>query len=216
MAKHGWRWATLDATIAAMEFKVLGPLEVIGPRGRIKIGSGLQRAILALLVLHVGETVSTDHLIDELWGEDPPRSARHAIGVHVSRLRRALGVDCIESQPHGYRLRAEGSVTDLGRFEALIAEASRAFAGGDPQAASDALAVALALWRGPAIGDLATTNTARADRARLDELRAVALERRIDAELACGRHLELVPDLRRLVGEMPLREVFYARLMLAL
>jgi len=199
-----------------MEFKVLGPLEVIGPRGRIKIGSGLQRAILALLVLNVGETVSTDHLIDEIWGDDPPPSAQHAIGVHVSRLRQALGVDCIESQPRGYRLRAEGSVIDLGRFEALIAEASRAFAGGDPQAASDALAVGLALWRGPALGDLATTNTARADRARLDELRAVALERRIDAELACGRHLELVPDLRRLVGEMPLREVFHARLMLAL
>ena len=202
--------------MAAMEFKVLGPLEAIGPSGPIKIGSGLQRAILALLVLNVGETVSTDHLIDEVWGDDPPPSAQHAVGVHVSRLRRALGVDCIESQPHGYRLRAEGSAIDLGRFEALLAEASRALAVGDPQAASDALAVALALWRGPALGDLATSSTARADRARLDELRAVALERRIDAELACGRHLELVPDLRRLVGEMPLREVFHARLMLAL
>src|SRR2546428_13552137 len=83
------RGAPLDATIAAMEFKVLGPVEVSGPRGRIKIGSGLQRAILALLVLRVGETVSTDHLIDEVWGDDPPPSAHHAIGVHVSRLRRA-------------------------------------------------------------------------------------------------------------------------------
>ena len=215
-ARHGWPSVALNATIAAMEFKVLGPLEVIGPGGRIKIGSGQQRAILALLVLHVGETVSTDHLIDEVWGDDPPTSAQHAIGVHVSRLRRALGVDCIESQPRGYRLRAAGSVVDLGRFEALIAEASRAFAVGDPQAAADALAAGLALWRGPALGDLATTNAARADRARLDELRALALERRIDAELACGRHLELVPELRRLVGEMPLREVFHARLMLAL
>jgi DNA-binding SARP family transcriptional activator len=201
---------------AAMEFKVLGPLEAIGPSGPIKIGSGLQRAILALLVLNVGETVSTDHLIDEVWGDDPPPSAQHALGVHVSRLRRALGIDCIESQPHGYRLRAEGSQIDLGRFEALLAEASRAVSGGDPQAAADALAVALALWRGPALGDLAGTHTARADRARLDELRALALERWIDAELACHRHLELVPDLRRLVGEMPLREVFHARLMLAL
>jgi len=201
---------------AAMEFKVLGPLEAIGAGGPIKIGSGLQRAILALLVLNVGETVSTDHLIDEVWGDDPPPSAQHALGVHVSRLRRALGIDCIESQPHGYRLRAEGSVIDLGRFEALLAEASGAVAGGDPQAAADALAVALALWRGPALGDLAGTDTARADRARLDELRALALERWVDAELACGRHLELVPDLRRLVGEMPLREVFHARLMLAL
>jgi DNA-binding SARP family transcriptional activator/class 3 adenylate cyclase len=199
-----------------MEFQVLGPLAVIGPRGPIKIGSGLQRAILALLVLHVGETISTEHLIDEVWGDDPPPSAQHAIGVHVSRLRQALGVDCIETQPHGYRLRAEGSVIDLGRFETLIANAARAFAGGDPQSASDALTVGLALWRGPALGDLATSNAARAERARLDELRALALERWIDAELACGHHLELVPELRRLVGEMPLREVFHARLMLAL
>jgi len=206
----------MSATIAAMEFRVLGPLEVIGPGGVVKIGSGLQRAILAILVLHVGETVSTDHLMDEVWGDDPPPSAQHAIGVHVSRLRQALGVDCIETQPHGYRLRAEGSVIDLGRFEAFIADAARAFAGGDPQSASDALTVGLALWRGPALGDLATGNAARAERARLDELRALALERWIDAELACGRHLELVPELRRLVGEMPLREVFHARLMLAL
>jgi DNA-binding SARP family transcriptional activator/class 3 adenylate cyclase len=199
-----------------MEFRVLGPLEVIGPSGVIKIGSGLQRAILAILVLHVGETVSTDHLMDEVWGDDPPPSAHHAIGVHVSRLRRALGVDCIESQPRGYRLRAEGSVIDLGRFEVLIAEASRAFVGGDPRAAATALAAGLALWRGPALGDLASSHAAQAERARLDELRALAQERRVDAELACGSHLELVPDLRRLVAEMPLREVFHARLMLAL
>ena len=205
-----------ECTIAAMEFNVLGPLEVIGANGSIKIGSGLQRAILAILVLHVGETVSTDRLIDEVWGDQPPPSAQHAIGVHVSRLRRALGVDCIESQPHGYRLRADESVIDLARFELRIAEASRAFADGDPQAAANALAVGLALWRGPALGDLASGNTARADRVRLDELHALALEMRIDAELACGRHLELVPDLRQLVDEMPLREVFHARLMLAL
>lgn len=210
------RGCLMSATIAAMEFRVLGALEVIGPNGVVKIGSGLQRAILAILVLHVGETVSTDHLVDEVWGDDPPPSAHHAIGVHVSRLRRALGVDCIESQPRGYRLRAEGSVIDLARFEALIAEASRAFVGGDPRAAATALAAGLALWRGPALGDLASSHAAQAERARLDELRALALERRVDAELACGSHLELVPDLRRLVAEMPLREVFHARLMLAL
>jgi class 3 adenylate cyclase/DNA-binding winged helix-turn-helix (wHTH) protein len=210
------RGRLVSATIAAMEFKILGPLEVIGPGGVVNIGSALQRAILAILVLHVGETVSTDHLMDELWGDDPPPSAHHAIGVHVSRLRRTLGVDCIESQPRGYRLRAEGSVIDLGRFEALIAEASRAFAGGDPRAAATALVAGLALWRGAALGDLASSHAAQAERARLDELRALALERRVDAELACGSHLELVPDLRRLIGEMPLREVFHARLMLAL
>src|SRR5206468_11418882 len=161
----------------AMEFRVLGPLEVIGPRGRIKIGSDLQRAILALLVLHVGETVSTDHLIDEVWGDDPPPSARHAIGVHVARLRRALGVACIESQPHGYRLRAEESDIDLGRFESLLAEASRALAVGAPLATADALTVGLALWRGPAPADVATSNTARAGRSRPAAPRPVARAR---------------------------------------
>ena len=187
--------------MAAMEFRVLGPLEVIGPRGPIEIGSGRQRAILALLILHVGETISTDRLIEEVWGQDPPPSAHHTLGVHISGLRRAIGAAWIQTQPHGYRLKADGSDVDLARFEVFVAEASRAFAAGDPQAASAGFGAALALWRGPALGDLAAGNAARAERARLDELRAFALERRIDADLACGRHLELVPELRRIIGE---------------
>src|SRR5438132_2304507 len=149
--------------LAIVEFRVLGSLEVIGPRGPIKIGSARQRAILAMLTLHVGETVSSDRLIDEVWGENPPPTAQHALGVHVGRLRQSVGVDRIETHPNGYRLRAEGSDVDFVRFEALVAEGSRALAGGDPQAATIALTRGLALWRGDALGDLATSNVARAE-----------------------------------------------------
>jgi DNA-binding SARP family transcriptional activator len=199
-----------------MEFRILGPLEVTGPRGLIEIGSSRQRAILALLVLRVGKTVTTDRLIEEVWGDDPPPSAQHALGVHVSGLRRSLGSDRIETQRNGYRLRADGSDVDLQRFEALTSDAEAASSRGDLRTASARYATALALWHGPALGDMALGAAAQAERTRLDELRALALQRRIDADLALGRHAELVPELRRSVGELSLREALHARLMLAL
>jgi DNA-binding SARP family transcriptional activator len=199
-----------------MEFHILGPLEVIGPRGPIEIGSTRQRAILALLVLRVGQTVTTDRLIEEVWGDDPPPSAQHALGVHVSGLRRALGSDRIETQRNGYRLRPAGSDVDLQRFEALTSDAAAASSKGDLRTATARYSAALALWRGPALGDLALGATTQGERTRLDELRTLALQQRIDADLALGRHAELVPELRRVVGELPLREAFHVRLMLAL
>ena len=202
--------------MAAMEFRILGPLEVIGPNGPIEIGSGRQRAILALLVLRIGETVSGNQLIDEVWGDDPPPSAQHALEVHVSGLRRALGTDRIETQPGGYRLSPQGSRVDLRRFEALVADGSAALADRDAEVAATRFAAALALWRGPALADLSAGPIARATATRLDELRAVALERRIDADLARGRHLGLISELRSIVAETPLSEAFQARLMLAL
>ena len=159
-----------------MAFRVLGPLEVVGPQGLVEIRSARQRAILAVLVLHAGETVSIDRLIDEVWGEDPPPSAQHGLGVHVAGLRRALGAEWIETQPNGYRLRAAGSDVDLRRFEGLVAAADRASADHDPLAAAAGYREALALWRGPAMGDLAAGPTAQADRTRLDELRAFAVD----------------------------------------
>ena len=195
-----------------MEFRVLGPLEVVGPRGPIRIAGRRQRGVLAILVVHVGESVSIDRLIDEVWGDDPPSGAQHAVEAHVARLRRALGVDRIETQPSGYRLQAESAEVDLVRFEAQVADASRAFDGGDPATAAAGFAAALALWRGQPLGDLA----AGSERTRLEALHTLALERWIDAELACGHHQELLPELRGLVGEMPLHEAFQARLMLAL
>jgi class 3 adenylate cyclase/DNA-binding SARP family transcriptional activator/tetratricopeptide (TPR) repeat protein len=204
------------ATRSDMEFRVLGSLEVVGPGGPIAIASARQRAILALLVLDLGHTVASERVVDQVWGDDPPPTAQHALRVHVAGLRRALGAGRIETQPHGYRLRAEGTSVDLQRFQAIVSDASRAFGAGDPQSAARDYRVALALWRGPALGDLGGSTAARAERARLDELRAVVLERWVDAELASGRHLELLPALRSQVTEAPLREAFQARLMLAL
>ena len=135
-----------------MEFRILGPLQVFGPRGRIKIGGPLPRAVLALLVMNVGKTVTGDRLIDEIWGDDPPRGAQHALEVHVAALRRALGPGWIERQPEGYRLRSAGSEVDVERFELLTGDASRAIERGEPQAAATALAAAIGLWRGPPFG----------------------------------------------------------------
>jgi DNA-binding SARP family transcriptional activator len=132
-----------------MHFRVLGPLEVDGPAGPIAIVGRLWRAILALLVLHAGETLTTDRLIDELWGDQPPRGPQHAVEVHVSKLRGALGAEWIEAHAGGYRLRAEGSDIDLRRFEALMSEATGAFDRGNPAGSAVAFAAALGLWRGP-------------------------------------------------------------------
>lgn len=201
--------------MAAVELRILGPLEVIGPGGPIEIGSGRQRAILTVLALHAGEIVSSDRLIEEVWGDDAPPSAHHTLGVHLSGLRKAIGPDPIETRPNGYRLRPGCSETDLQRFEALVSEGSRSLGAGEPQTAAERFSAALALWRGSALADLGGT-AARAEWARLNELRALVLERWIDADLACGRHTEVIPELRRLIAEMPLREGFSARLMLAL
>lgn len=201
--------------MAAVELHILGPLEVIGPGGQIEIGSGRQRAILTALALHDGEIVSSDRLIEEVWGDDAPPSAHHTLGVHLSGLRKAIGPDPIETRPNGYRLRPGCSETDLRRFEALVSEGSKSLGAGEPQTAAEQFSAALALWRGSALADLGGT-AARAEWARLNELRALVLERWIDADLACGRNTEVIPELRRLIAEMPLREGFSARLMLAL
>src|SRR5260221_7302158 len=124
---------TRDATMAVVEFRVLGPLEVVGPAGPIAIASGRQRAILALLILELGRTVSTDRLIDEVWGDEPPASVRQALRVHIAGLRKALGPGRIETRPSGYRMAAEDASVDLTRFEALLSEASHAVETGHPE-----------------------------------------------------------------------------------
>jgi DNA-binding SARP family transcriptional activator len=199
-----------------MEIRVLGPLEVHGPNGPVTIASGKQRAILALLALNVGEVVGGQRLIDELWGESPPPTAGHAVQVHVSGLRQKLGADVLETRANGYRLRPDGITVDLARFEVLVTEALAASSAGNANIAAARFRDALAMWRGGALADLENEQAARAERTRLDELRELILERRIDADLACGRHLEVIPDLRRAIAESPLREGPYARLMVAL
>jgi DNA-binding SARP family transcriptional activator len=162
--------------------------------------------------LRRNEVVSSDRLTDELWGESPPATAAKSIQVYVSGLRKVLGEGRLTTRAPGYVLRAEPDEVDLAVFERLVGSAR----GAEPARASQILRSALALWRGPALGDLAYEPFAQADVDRLEELRLAALEQRIDADLACGRHAELVGELRGLVAASPLRERLRFQLMLAL
>ncbi len=195
-----------------MEFRLLGPLEVLDGDRSLQLGRGHQRALFALLLLNANEVVSTDRLIDELWGESPPRTVLKSIQVYVSRLRKELGDGRLVTQAPGYLLRVDRAEVDLARFEELVAEAG----GADPGTSAEKLRSALALWRGPALADIAYEPFAQAEVARLEEKRWAATEQRIDADLTCGRHEELIAELHALIAEHPLRERLRAELMLAL
>src|SRR5215218_7153273 len=199
-----------------MEFRLLGSFEVCERGQPLEVGAGKQRALLALLLLRAGEVVSTDRLIDALWEEDPPASALNSVHVYVSQLRKALGNSRLTTRGHGYLLALEPEQLDLGRFERLLAEGRQLLAEGEPERAAEALRAALALWRGPALSDFESEPFARGEIARLEELHLDALEERIEADLALGRHAELVSELEGLVREHPLRERLRAQLMLAL
>ncbi len=178
----------------------------------LALGGGRQRSLFGALLLHANEVVSIDRLIDALWGQTPPVTAPKSIQVYVSRLRKELGEGRLLTQAPGYVLKVERSELDLRRFEQLLADARSA----DPSSAAQKLRRALALWRGPALADLGYEPFVQADIARLEELRWVALEQRIEADLASGRHAELVGELEALVAEHPLRERLRCLLMLAL
>jgi len=194
-----------------MEFRILGPLEVREAGRVLRLGGSKQRALLASLLLHANEVVSRDRLSDELWGTSPPNTAPTALQVYVSQLRKALGRDLILTQPPGYLIRVSDGELDLHRFERLVATAQAE----EPVQAARLLREGLALWRGAPLAELGDS-FARAERARLEEQRLAALEQRIEAELALGRHAELVPELEGLVLEQPLRERLRGQLMLAL
>ena len=170
------------------------------------------RALLAFLLLHANEPVSSDRLIDEVWGPTPAKTAGASLQNYVSRLRKAIGADLLLSQPAGYMLRVDPERFDLARFERLTAESR----GADPRERAEKLRAALALWRGPALEDLAFEPFARDEVGRLEEARLAALEQRIDADLELGSAGELVGELEQLVAEQPLRERFRSQLMLAL
>ena len=197
-----------------MEFRILGPLEVRDGDTALPVIGAKQRALLAILLLHANEVVSTDRLVEELWGEDTPDSGPTALQVRVSQLRKALGPAAarLETRSPGYVLRVEAGEFDLDRFQRIAADAD----GEDPEAAGQTLREALALWRGPPLADLAYDSFAQAPIRRLEDVRLAVLERRFDADLACGRHAEVVGELEALVAEEPLRERFRAQLMLAL
>jgi DNA-binding SARP family transcriptional activator/ABC-type transport system substrate-binding protein len=199
-----------------VEFRILGPLDVLDGDRVAFSGAGKPGALLALLLLRRNAFVSTDRLLDDLWGERPPRTALKTLQTYVSQLRRALGDDVIATRPHGYVLTVTEGACDADCFGGLLARGDRALADGEPAAAATLLSEALSLWRGPVLGELAGEPWAAADVERLEEERQQALELRIEAELALGRHAAVVGELEGLRREHPLREHLLALLMLAL
>jgi len=200
----------------ALEFRILGPLEMLVEGRPVEIVGTRQRALLAILLLRANEVVSRDRLIDDLWGERPPETAANALAALIARLRKALPPDVVLTRPAGYELRIERRSLDLHGFETLVEEGSAALAAGDPGQASELLRSALALWRGAPLAEFAYEPFAQPATTRLDELRLVAIENRIEADLALGRHLDVVGELQSLVAEHPLRDRLRGQLMLAL
>ncbi|MGI9097406.1 MAG: ATP-binding protein [Solirubrobacteraceae bacterium] len=200
-----------------MRFLILGPLEARGEDGAVALSGNKLRGLLAVLLLHANEPVSAKRLALALWGEDAPDRTTNTVKVHVSRLRKALGDAArIETMPAGYCLRVRPDELDAALFDRLVEDGRRALAGGQPGHAGTILREALSLWRGPALAELAFEPFAAAEIARLEEQHLAALETRIEADLADGRHAELVAELRRLVAVNARRERLVAQLMLAL
>ena len=201
-----------------MELIFLGPFEVRVDDEAVDAGGMRQRGLLAILALNRNEVVSTDQLIDQLWGGEPPSTALHTVQVFVSRLRRALGAgaDRLVTRGRGYALEIDADEIDAGRCERLYTSARAAIAIGDHSRAESLLRDALALWRGFPLADFTYEPFAQAAIARLEELKLSCREELIEAELALGRHQQLIPELEAFVREQPLRERARGQLMLAL
>jgi DNA-binding SARP family transcriptional activator len=203
-----------------MRFRLLGPLEIrVGDDDWRGIGAPKWRSVLAALVIKAGQIVPADALIDEVWGETPPAKAGNLISIYVLRLRRLLGdtdSTVLVTRAPGYLLRLGPGDTDALVFEALVREGQRAYAVGDPERAAAQLAEALALWRGSPLADVPSTPLVETEAERLADLRLDAGELRITAELACGSHAQVIPELRRLLADHALRENLWLLLMRAL
>jgi YVTN family beta-propeller protein len=199
-----------------IEFRILGPLEAENEGRLVPLGGTRQRAVLAILLLHRGEVVSVDRLVDELWGEQSPDTATKTVQVYISRLRKELGQGVVLTRGGGYVLDIEPDQLDAERFERLTSEGRDGLDRGEARDASDLLREALDLWRGPPLADLAYEPFAQNHITRFEELRLVALEHRIEADLALGNHAALIPELETLVREHPARERLRAQLILAL
>jgi DNA-binding SARP family transcriptional activator len=193
-----------------VEFRILGPLEILDGERRLPVGGSKRRSVAALLLLEANHVVPTERLIDGVWGDVPPPSALGSLQNHVLRLRRVLG-DRLVTRAPGYLLRVEPYELDLDRFRRLVDEARAC----DPGQAATLLGEALALWRGPALADLAGEPAGLAA-LHLDELRLEAVELRVEAKLELGLHAQLVGELEQLVAEHPFRERLRAQLMLGL
>src|SRR5262245_5215908 len=208
----------------AVDFRILGPVEVADDGEAIRLGGPKQRAVLAILLLHANRVVPVEEIANDLYGESVPVTAVAQVRDHVSQLRKLFGLkpnadggeSMLGTQPPGYRLRVGLDQLDAFRFEHMTEEAAEALSRGDADAAAALLRQALALWRGPPLADLRYEPFAQAAIARLEELRLAALERRIEADLLRGANGQLVAELEELVRDHPLREQLRAHLMLAL
>ncbi|SDD96494.1 AfsR/SARP family transcriptional regulator [Actinokineospora iranica] len=205
-----------------MEYRVLGPLQVIGsgetPRA---LKAAKVKILLATLLVRANEVVTLDALLGSMWGNHGPRSARTALHVYVSQLRKFLGEDGAGASPvqtcaGGYLLAADQADIDFLVVERLIGDGSRLLAAGDDDAAAKTLAAALSMWRGSTLHGLHDSPLLRNAAIRLDELRVSAVEMRVEADLALGRDRHLIGELLTMVSEHPFREAFYRQLMIAL
>jgi DNA-binding SARP family transcriptional activator len=195
-----------------MEFRILGPLEVVAEGRVLPLGRGRQRALLAILLLRANQIVPTDRLIDDLWAGEPPATAPKMVQMYVAELRKVLERDVLRTVSPGYTLRVEDDELDLERFEHLVEEARDS----DPVAAAELLRRALALWRGPPIGEFAYEAWAQTEIARLEDVRLTVLENRFEADLASGRAGEIVGEVEAAAREHPFRDRLSAQLMTAL
>ncbi|ALG12333.1 AfsR/SARP family transcriptional regulator [Kibdelosporangium phytohabitans] len=202
-----------------MRFRILGPLQVYTGDRWSAIRAAQPRAVLAVLLARAGHTVSADRLVDEIWGERPPRTAHNTVQGYVMRLRRLLGADANDlllTKNRGYQVAVAAEELDAAAFKRLLESGQRDLGEGRLHAAAGELAAALALWQGPAFADVPATSIVAAETARLEQYRLTALETRLDTDLALGRHVETVDELHRLTTEHPLRERLRGLLMLAL
>jgi DNA-binding SARP family transcriptional activator len=195
-----------------LEFRILGPLEVLMDGESIALGGRQQRAVLAALLLEAGRVVSTDRLLNDLWGEQPPRTAATSLHNLVSQLRKQLGADTLVTRSPGYVLKVGADQIDARRFEQLLQDAR----GAEPTARREMLVQALALWRGQPLAEFTFESFTQSEIRRLEELRLVAIEERVAADLELGHHGDVVGELEALVEAHPLRETFARQLMLAL
>jgi DNA-binding SARP family transcriptional activator len=200
--------------VTALSVRLLGPLEVERAGSPVRLGGRAQRALLARLVLDANRTVAADRLLEDLWGDAAPATAPKMVQIYVSKLRKELPEDTLVTRAPGYALEVDPDSLDLFRFERLREQGRAALAEGRAGTGADRLREALALWRGPALGEF-DEPFAIVEAARLEELRLSSVEDRIDADLALGRHAGLDGELEALVARNPWRERLWGQLMLA-
>jgi DNA-binding SARP family transcriptional activator len=207
---------TTALRFVAVDFRILGPLQVVRDGQAVEPGSPKQRALLLNLLIHRGQVVSRDRLIEDLWAGSPPSTGLGVLQNYVSQLRKALGAEVVVTRGPGYSVEVDPAAVDTVRFEQGVEDARVALRRGDGAGAADLVRTALELWRGPALADVAGEPFAQAEIARLEELRAAAVETELEAEITAGRHREVIGRFEALLSAHPLRERLWWLLMLAL